>query len=71
MDEKEGFMSNVWWLLVPIAVVTFACPTPTQYGGPIAVSEGGLAPRLRQLCRAGLASRSDPVCAPPAPTAQR
>lgn len=53
-------------MLVPILGLAVAgCPTPTQYGGPIAVDTEGFAARMAWLCRWGVHDGNDQGCFDP------
>jgi hypothetical protein len=49
-------------ILLLFLVVLPGCPTPTQYGGPIAVDTEGFAVRMAWLCRWGMSGANASAC---------
>lgn len=47
------------------ALLVAGCPTPTQYGGPIAVDTDGFAARMAWLCHWGVHGGQDQACFDP------
>jgi hypothetical protein len=49
-------------ILLAILCLLPGCPTPTQYGGPIAVDTKGFAVRMQWLCRWGMQGAKASAC---------
>jgi len=57
-------------ILLSLLLVLPGCPTPTQYGGPIAVDTAGFARRMAWLCHWGMQGAKASAClAEPKPVA--
>jgi hypothetical protein len=48
--------------IVAMLALLPGCPTPTQYGGPIAVDTAGFAVRMQWLCRWGMQGAKASAC---------
>lgn len=62
--ERVVAAVSAWrFLALPAMIALLAgCPTPTQYGGPIAVDTQGFAARMQWLCRWGMQGAKASAC---------